>query len=693
MDVDPATSKPSASSDLMKLIDDANRVTTVPETEQWTIRGWPKGLAMFHKNDCRCCNDYVAHAIRACKDEGMTLPRQAVGDAVTTAWPELMRDLERHAEEKTLDEVRDLEEDVDRLKAKLESSQAALASERSRVERRNETIRDLQNEIEALKRPLSTLSTTTSSTRPGAQASGSSGPSSRQMAPLPARAHSGLAARISQPGLASRMNVSPAADRFNDLPTDDMPGPDESKADAWSEPDWPSDDSMWDQLRDPNDPPKPLSKKRKKMGLTYEPIGLAAVYEKVTREYLARSSTHTAEDEALTAELRSARRTYAREEAERAKKVVIPAPQFADLTVRTRYPGEGEPLPHGDPPIPVTGRLPRPLGRSVPRTAGWVDVCPLNDIQFVELYELAKVTPAAERTREMITAFRRVQAQRRLDNPKPDRFGIHHRTPGDMVPVLKSWQHNPEGVPLPIRGEADGTLNTSDVDIWMWMKKLSPKSRPPNATLWASLISLFSEAGQWGSLVDPRECLTPQTENLRGSVTSPFPINGRDTSTIPPSEIARWLATYGGLTPDRAPRIEAYIARLLTKKAHNSVATEGQQKMKRAATRSTKRARTKSGAPTMTAAQLDLELAANRQPSLPPDPAASAAWHQDNGLALPDHLSVEPGPSIQGAGPSNEAAPADLAGTLQPDPRPPPDPYLDVPMGDGEDIVDYEPDS
>jgi hypothetical protein len=255
----------------MKLTDDANRITTVPEAEQWTIRGWPKGLAMFHKDNCRCCNEYVAHAVRACKDEGMNLPRQVISHAVAAAWPELMRDLERHAEEKTLDECRDLEDDVDRLKSKLESSQATLASERSRVGRWNETIRDLQNEIEALKRPQSTLSTTTSSTRPGAQASGSAGPSSSQMAPLPARAHSGLAARISQPGLASRMDAHPAADRFNDLPADDMPGPDKSGAGAWSDADCLSDDSMWDQLRDPNDPPKPLSKKQKKKGLTYEP--------------------------------------------------------------------------------------------------------------------------------------------------------------------------------------------------------------------------------------------------------------------------------------------------------------------------------------------------------------------------------------------------------------------------------------
>jgi hypothetical protein len=114
---------------------------------------------------------------------------------------------------------------------------------------------------------------------------------------------------------------------------------------------------------------------------------------------------HMVDDKALTAELRSARRAYALEQAELAKAVVIPTPQFADLTARTKYPREGEPLPHGDPPIPVTGRLPRPLGHSVPRTAGWVNVCPLDDIQFIELHELAKLTPPAERTREMITTF------------------------------------------------------------------------------------------------------------------------------------------------------------------------------------------------------------------------------------------------------------------------------------------------
>jgi hypothetical protein len=197
-----------------------------------------------------------------------------------------MRDLKRNADERTLDDYKDLKDNVAWLKAKLESSQSALASERSRVERRNETIRDLKDEIEALKHPQST--------RPGAQASCSARPSSRPTAPLPAWAQSGLAARISQPGLASRMDAHPTADRVNDPPQDT------SMPEGWgSNPGWGSENSIWEQMRDPNDPPKALSKKHKKKGIEYQSYVLA-VHEKVMRDYLARSSTHTVDDEALT---------------------------------------------------------------------------------------------------------------------------------------------------------------------------------------------------------------------------------------------------------------------------------------------------------------------------------------------------------------------------------------------------------
>jgi hypothetical protein len=74
------------------------------------------------------------------------------------------------------------------------------------------------------------------------------------MAPLLAWAQSGLAARISQPGLASPMDARPVADRFDDPPgdfTDSMPEPDMSMPDSWgSDPNWGSDTSVYAQCTD-----------------------------------------------------------------------------------------------------------------------------------------------------------------------------------------------------------------------------------------------------------------------------------------------------------------------------------------------------------------------------------------------------------------------------------------------------------
>jgi hypothetical protein len=95
----------------------------------------------------------------------------------------------------------------------------------------------------------------------------------------------------------------------------------------------------------------------------------------------------------------------------------------------------------------------------------------------------------------------------------------------------------------------------------------------------------------------------------------------------------------------------------------------------------------------VTADQLNRKLADARPPSPPPDPATSAAWHQDNGLAIPDDLTTEPGLTAQETRPSIEAMPTESAGISQPDPRPPPAPYTDVPMKDIENIDDWEPSS
>jgi hypothetical protein len=297
MDINTLTPIPSTSStDLMKLIDDANRATTGPETEQWTVRGWPNGMAMFHKNNCRCCNDYVAHAICPCQEQHVDLHMQDVDDAVTTAWPKLMRDLESKASVSALADYKALADEAASLRAALKTSQSTLTSERSRIEQRDNTIHDLKDEIAALKDPQSTALTATVSTRPIAQLSCTSGPSPCLMALSPSRAQSGLTARMSQPGLASRIDAHPA-DSFNDPSgdfPDDVPAQDTSMPEGWEHaPNWDSDASIWAEMDGPGKTSKASGKKCKKRAHDNEHLlnSTLAVLETVMREYLARSPT------------------------------------------------------------------------------------------------------------------------------------------------------------------------------------------------------------------------------------------------------------------------------------------------------------------------------------------------------------------------------------------------------------------
>jgi hypothetical protein len=212
-----------------------------------------------------------------------------------------------------LETYKDLADNAASLRGELKASEAALTSERSRVERRDEMIRDLKDEITALK----LLQSTTSTARSTAQSSHATRPSSRLMAPLLAQTKLGLAAQMTSPGLASRMEVPPETDRFNDPSggfANDVPDVDTPMPEGWEHnPNCDSNMSVWDEMKGPGDVTKAPGKKHKKRAHNSEPQpdSWEAAREKATREYLAQSTKHTVADDALKRELRLAFRAFA----------------------------------------------------------------------------------------------------------------------------------------------------------------------------------------------------------------------------------------------------------------------------------------------------------------------------------------------------------------------------------------------
>ena len=139
--------------------------------------------------------------------------------------------------------------------------------------------------------------------------------------------------------------------------------------------------------------------------------------------------------------------------------------------------------------------------------------------------------------------------------------------PNDMRLMLCSWQHNPEGIPTAIQQEDDRSLNVSDVDIWIWLKCVTP-SKGVMVRQW--LMQLFGEAGQWASLVDASKLPAPSSSELRNAPRAEHKFVSLLTADMPLKDLAIWLGKYVGVTLTRTAKIEEYVTHALAKTAHSS---------------------------------------------------------------------------------------------------------------------------
>ena len=133
--------------------------------------------------------------------------------------------------------------------------------------------------------------------------------------------------------------------------------------------------------------------------------------------------------------------------------------------------------------------------------------------------------------------------------------------------MLYSWQHNPKGVPTAIQQEDDGSLNLSDVDIWIWLKHVTPSK---GMMVRQQLMQLFGEASQWASLVDASKLPAPSSSELRNSPRTEYKFMSLLKADMLLKDLAIWLGKYVGVTLTRAAKIEEYAVHALSKMVHSS---------------------------------------------------------------------------------------------------------------------------
>ena len=232
--------------------------------------------------------------------------------------------------------------------------------------------------------------------------------------------------------------------------------------------------------------------------------------------------------------------------------------------------GIGELLTVGDPPLLQMGQLPHPLGWINLRRAQWFDLCPMMDLFFIETAEVIDTSSPTLRTWDMHTLMQWVCEV--SQSKRQPCFKIQDGTPTDMAVMLSQWQYNPEDVPAIIWQEDDSLLNTSDVDIWMWLRTITPTK---GVMVRQHILQLFSEANQWASLVNTSELPVPSGSEMCNSIQATYEPGSQPPLEILMKDPAIWLGKQVGVTYTCVAQLEEYTMHALVKMAHSNTSQLG----------------------------------------------------------------------------------------------------------------------
>ena len=124
----------------------------------------------------------------------------------------------------------------------------------------------------------------------------------------------------------------------------------------------------------------------------------------------------------------------------------------------------------GDPPISVTGVLPRPLGKTRASGNTWQHTCSIESPEFKDTLLIARAKKGSEHTPEehmiISRALKHEKAQACASRPAP--FMIPPGIMKELTSMMQTWLMNKVACPPVVRQEPDNTLNLLDVDFWLW---------------------------------------------------------------------------------------------------------------------------------------------------------------------------------------------------------------------------------
>jgi hypothetical protein len=152
----------------------------------------------------------------------------------------------------------------------------------------------------------------------------------------------------------------------------------------------------------------------------------------------------------------------------------------------------------------------------VPRKQPWYKTCDPNDDHFIRSVTQANnLEPLALDPAD----WAMIKRAEKLAKKEPTAtFEIAVGTLLDMIDTLDNWARNPVGIPPPICNDGPG-LNIIDVDVYLWVRAITPKEGKDLFT--KMLWGIFAAPGQWEQLVGVR-WTKRSIDSLRFTTPEPF---------------------------------------------------------------------------------------------------------------------------------------------------------------------------
>ena len=124
----------------------------------------------------------------------------------------------------------------------------------------------------------------------------------------------------------------------------------------------------------------------------------------------------------------------------------------------------------GDPPILVTGVLPRPLQKTQAGGNMWQHTCSLKSPEFKDALLIARAKKGTECTPEEHTIISRALKHEKAQAhaSQPTLFVIPSGIAKELTSMMQTRLMNQAACPPVVRQEPDNTLNLLDVDFWLW---------------------------------------------------------------------------------------------------------------------------------------------------------------------------------------------------------------------------------